>query len=357
MKNSRLKGLLNYVLEPKRGEDVLILTDRLKKPTKDWWGRRRMVGQWKTVLGEIGRETGFGVRLVEYRATYQNNKALPKTGLMGGRRVGLREQLAKAKIYIAMNSFSATKPASDIVRENGNGARFLSMARVTPAMDGAMLADYEKIGRNAETLAKRLEGAVGAEVTFSTGHRLYVDLRARPVRVDDGKCRTPGKGINFPSGEVLKVPYENAGDDALGRSLTEGELPVYDRKTGRTAVLTIRENQIVKMDGPAKRIEKLARLSRAANGRNMAELGFGLNPDARCEEEVPVIELEKSDKGCHFGFGASIHLGGKVEADIHQDFVYTSRTKIRPTVYLVYGDKSREKIMEDGRYTIRFDRA
>lgn len=355
MKKSRLKELLNYVLEPRKGEDVLILTDRLRKSTKDLRQRRRMVGQWKNVLEEIGRENGFGVRLLEYQATYQNNKALPKTGLMGGRRVGLREQFAKAKIYILMNSFSGTKPASDIVRENGNGARFLSMARVTPAMDGAMLADYEKIGRNAETLAKKLENAVGAEVAFSTGHRLYVDLRARPVRIDDGKCRTPGKGINFPSGEVFKVPYENAGDDDLGKSLTEGELPVYDRKTGKTAVLTIKENRIVKMDGPAKRIEKLVRLSRAANGNNMAELGFGLNPDARCGEEVAVIEQEKS-KGCHFGFGASIHLGGKVESDIHQDFVYTSMTKIRPAaVYLVYGDNCREKIIENGRYTIGFN--
>lgn len=355
MKKSRLKELLDYVLEPRKGEDVLVLTDRLKKPTKDWKQRGKMVHQWQNVLEEIGREKGFDVRLVEYRATYQNNKSLPKTGLMGGRRVGLREQFAKSKIYILMNSFSGTKPTSDIVRENGNEARFLSMARVTPAMDRAMLADYEKIGRNAEILAKKLDDAIGAEVLFSTGHRLYVDLRARPVRVDDGKCRTPGKGINFPSGEVFKVPYENAGDDSLGRSLTEGELPVYDRKTSRMAVLTIRENRIVKMDGPAKRIEKLARLGRAVNGCNMAEAACGLNPNARDGEDVPVIEQEKAE-GVHFGFGASIHLGGKVEADIHQDFVYTARTKIKPAVvYLVYGDKSREKIMENGRYTIGFN--
>lgn len=357
MRKKRLQGLLKRVIAPKRGERVLVITDRpgegVRVPSwkmpPDWRGLRSMAGEWLEALREMGSREGFEVKpLLDYEATYQNNKALPKTGRMDGAEVDIEEQFDGADVYIALTSYSATKPLKAAV---GNRARALSMPGVNRKMEGAMLADYEKMRRAGGVLSKKLEKAVGAEVLFSTGHKLYVDLRSdRPVLVDDGRCREAGKVINFPGGEVFKVPYEGTIEDKYGKSATEGEFPVYNKKTSEVIVCKLEENRIAGIEGGAKSPELVRLLWDASN---LAEFAFGLNEEARDGDGVPVLEREKT-LGWHGAFGDSVHLGGRVgDKNVHQDFVYTARTKIKPTISLVYGDGKREKIMEKGRYVIK----
>lgn len=351
MRKKRLQELLKRVMAPKRGERVLVLTDRPKegKPIPAWNDRRKMTLEWLDALREMGLDEGFEVKpLFEYEATYQNNKALPKTGLMDGREVDIERQLRDAEIYIALTSYSATKPLKAAV---GKRARALSMPGANRKMEGAMLADYEKIGRSSGVLSKKLEKAVGAEVLFSTGHKLYVDLRSeRPVLIDDGRCLEAGKVINFPGGEVLKAPYEGTRDDKYGSSLTEGELPIYNNKTREVIVCKLKENKVAGIKGGEKSPELVGLLWDASN---LAEFAFGLNEEARDDDGVPVLEREKTP-GWHCALGDSVHLGGMVgDKNVHQDFVYTAMTKIKPTITLVYEGGKRETIMEKGRYTIR----
>ncbi len=355
MRETRLRGLLREVIAPKPGERVLVLTDRPgegKKPIRDWQERRDMASEWLDALREMGGKGGFEVKpsLLEYEATYQNNKALPKTGRMGGREVDIDRQLGDADIYIAFTSYSATKPLKAAAVENR--ARALSMPGVNRKMEGAMLADYEKIRHSAGILAKKLEAAVGAEVLFSTGHRLYVDLRSdRPVLIDDGRCQDAGKVINFPGGEICKVPYEGVGDDKYGKSLTGGELPVYNNKTKEIIVCKLKENKIVGIEGGKKSPDLVKLLTDASN---LAEFAGGLNGEARGDDGVPVLEKEKAFGGWHGAIGDSIHLGGRVgNKNVHQDYVYTAKTKIKPTITLVYEDGKKEKIMENGSYSIK----
>ncbi len=352
MRKKRLQELLKRVMAPKRGERVLVLTDRPKegKPIPAWNDRRKMTLEWLDALSDMGRTEGFEVKpfLLEYEATYQNNKSLPKTGLMGGREVDIERQLGNADIYIALTSYSATKPLKAAAVEKR--ARALSMPGVDRKVEGAMLADYETIRRSAGVLSKKLETAVGAEVLFSTGHKLYVDLRERPVLVDDGRCLEPGKVINFPGGEVFKVPYEGTSDDKYGRSLTEGELPIYNNKTGEVIVCKLMENKVVGIEGGKKSPDLVRSLTDASN---LAEFAFGLNEEARDDDSVPVLEREKA-RGWHCALGDSVHLGGRVgDKNVHQDFVYTAKTKIKPTITLVYEGGKREMIMKKGRYTIK----
>lgn len=355
MRKKRLQELLRGVIAPKHGERVLVLTDLPKEgkpPIRAWKGRRKMALEWLDALSDMGKTEGFEVKpfLLEYEATYQNNKSLPKTGRMGGAEVDLEKQLGDADIYIALTSYSATRPLKAAAVENR--ARALSMPGVDRKMEGAMLADYEKIRRSAGILAKKLEVAVGAEVLFSTGHKLYVDLRSqeRPVLIDDGRCQDAGKVINFPGGEICKVPYEGTPDDKYGKSLTEGELPVYNNKTREVIVCKLKENKIVGIDGGEKSQDLVKLLTDASN---LAEFAGGLNEEARSDEDVPVIEKEKAIDGWHFAFGDSVHLGGKVgDKNVHKDYVYTSKTGIKPTISFVYGDGIKELIMEKGRYTI-----
>ena len=53
--------------------------------------------------------------------------------------------------------------------------------------------------------------------------------------------------------------------------------------------------------------------------RNLAELGVGTNPNARQPDNV--LEAEKIKGTVHIAIGDNIHMGGGVEADLHEDFV------------------------------------
>jgi leucyl aminopeptidase (aminopeptidase T) len=61
--------------------------------------------------------------------------------------------------------------------------------------------------------------------------------------------------------------------------------------------------------------------------RNLAELGIGTNPNARKPDNV--LEAEKIKGTVHIAIGDNIHMGGRVEADLHDDFVQP-----RPDMYL-----------------------
>jgi len=53
--------------------------------------------------------------------------------------------------------------------------------------------------------------------------------------------------------------------------------------------------------------------------RNLAELGVGTNPHA-CRPDN-ILEAEKIRGTVHLAVGDNAHMGGRVAADFHEDFV------------------------------------
>ena len=74
------------------------------------------------------------------------------------------------------------------------------------------------------------------------------------------------------------------------------------------------------------------------NRCNLGELGIGTNPKARRTDIT--IEAEKIKGTVHIGIGDNSHMGGKVVADYHQDFVVP-----RPDLFL-----DGKKVMDQGKW-------
>ncbi len=94
-------------------------------------------------------------------------------------------------------------------------------------METALSADYQELAQKCQDLFDVLDHAVGAELVFSTGEKLYIDLRNRHAKIDDGQLPADKSGarvINLPSGEVYIAPYE--GEIPGKPSLTAGRVPV-----------------------------------------------------------------------------------------------------------------------------------
>jgi leucyl aminopeptidase (aminopeptidase T) len=219
----------------------------------------------------------------------------------------------------------------------------------------------QEVARKCQVLGDKLDHAEGAMLVFSTGDQVYIDLRNRQAKHDDGHLPADKSGvrlINLPSGEAYIAPYE--GELPGQTSLTEGVIPMSFG--GIVVQLQIVENQVVKVvsdDQVANELREWFAIDPAR--RNVAELGLGCNDKAIVTGNI--LEDEKVF-GVHIAYGRSDHTGGVVGVDnfrdpanvVHQDVVYPFGVEIEVTSLIFdYKDRTREEIINDGAYTVFAD--
>ena len=345
-REERIK-LFHDVFAPKTGEKILFLVDIPRdniKDTKKWRDRREMAREWYITFKELGQKNRFSVRWVEYPATGLHNTPLHKN---------IRDLASKNNLVIAITEFSATSSLVKIAYAKNSITRCASMPGVERRMEkSAFKADYSKVKRYADAIKKFLEAAIGAEVTFSTGDKLYVDLRYRNAKSEAGECTKVGQFINLPSGEGWKAPYEATSEEIgkFGESKTEGIIPfIYN---GELVKHVVKNNRMVEVIGKGKNAEARRNfLAENDSRRNIAEFAIGCNPQAVVTGNI--LEDEKSS-GLHIGYAMSNQLGGKVESDMHDDLVFTEGCPVEATtVTLINKDGSKTNLIKDSK--LRYD--
>ena len=340
MKREAKIKMFKDLFAPKSGEKVLFLIDIPHGDILDndgWRERREMAQEWKKTFDELGVETGFTVDMLEYEATGMHNSPLPKHVV---------DAATTSHLVIAMTEYSASSSLLPISRAEGTITRCVSMPGAERRMENtAFTADYSDVKTYAVALETMLTKAIGAEILFSTGDRLYIDLRNRTAEADTGECTSPGDCINFPSGEGYIAPYEAVGDEVnkFGYSKTQGVLPVdYN---GELVTYVIEQNRIVDIVGAGKKVEEMSTFfSENETRRNIAELGVGCNPEAVITGNI----LEDEKVGLHIAYGMSTHLNGKVKSDTHLDICYSKGCPVEgTTVTLIDADGSTIELIRD----------
>jgi hypothetical protein len=332
--------MFDTVFCPGPGERVLLLVDVPREGLPDsesWTARREMAHSWYETFRTMGSETGFEVELIEYKGTGRPNAPIPGEVV---------EAAERSNLVVAMTEYSASSSLKPLCDAQGTTTRCASMPGVERRMEeSAFRADYGEVRAYARSLRRLLDQAVSGEILFSTGDRLQVDLRYRSAESDEGDCTKPGQFINFPSGEGAKVPYEAVGEEAtrLGRSETKGTLPVSH--DGEIVKYVVGDNKIIDVIGVGRKATEMRAFFAEDNTRrNVAELGIGCNPMAVVSGNV----LEDEKVGLHIAYGTSVHLGGKVLSDVHQDIVYARGCPIEATtLILVAADGSRIELISD----------
>jgi leucyl aminopeptidase (aminopeptidase T) len=339
-KEEKIK-LFNDVFAPKAGEKVLFLVDIPHdniKDNKKWADRRDMANDWFQTFKKMGEKKGFSVEILKYNATGLHNTLLSEEILNLAR---------NSDLVIAMTEFSASSSLFNISNEKNAKVRCASMPTVEKRMEEtAFKADYKQVQSYAASLEKILEKAEGANVNFSTGDHLYVDLRNRTAKREAGDCTKSGQCINFPSGESWKVPYEAAPDEneEFGESKTEGILP--QSIDGELVRYTVKNNKIVEIIGTGKKAEEMRKFfSENKTRRNIAEFAIGCNTSAVVTGNL--LEDEKCS-GLHIGYAMSTQLGGKVKSDMHEDIVFTKGCPVEASkVTLINKDGTKTEIIQN----------
>ena len=181
--------------------------------------------------------------------------------------------------------------------------------------EGAMTADYGAIRTIAERLAARLRGAEWVRVTSPAGSDITVSTLGREPRGwYTGIVRKPGEVSAFPGGEVSFPPLEGT---ANGVIVFEGVVTDLGA-IAEPIRITVRDGLAVAIDGGADASRLRALIDGVPNATNIGELGIGLNPAARVNDDI--TETKKRIGTAHLALGDNAGgYGGVVESTVHLD--------------------------------------
>jgi leucyl aminopeptidase (aminopeptidase T) len=321
----------------KPGEKILVLSD---VPTRREWKDKnqseisKMLSE--TLLGktvaEIVRDS-FPACQVDFYPYF----SLGRSGVEPPK--GMSQIMRKYQVIVAINSFSLTHTEARGGASRA-GARVATMRGAIPEMfypEGPISVDYLEVERETKFIAGFLTRAREANVVSDSGTNLTFSLKSRKGGEDTGIYVKPGKWGNLPAGEAYIAPVEGTAEGKL--VVEKGWFPnLVEEMT-----MIFRNGEVQQIGGGGKVNQMLSQIlgleSQKKRKRcNLAELGIGTNPKARRTDIT--IEAEKIKGTIHIGIGDNSHMGGKVVADYHQDFVVP-----KPDLFL-----DGEKMMEKGRW-------
>lgn len=353
-----------------------ILVDIPKQKSDDnclWQERRRIAQSWYMTLKANNCATIITeVFLIAYPAVDLNNADLPEYAYCvntlpesmdeckNGEKIKFETLFNEIPLFLAPTEHSTTAPLK--IASKKFNFRAATMPGFCEKMIPALKIDYTKVAERVNTVKKKLDIALSAEIIFKVKNKqeytMFFDLRFKTGHASHGRFPQKGSAGNFPSGEAYIVPYEGE------ESLTNGLLPVQINDD--IVIFTVKENRAVTVTGyEEKDSETLKKerkhLSREPAYGNIAELGFGVLDEFGLK---PINEILLDEKlGFHIGFGRSDHFGGNVGPKdfstikelIHLDRIYIPYTQ--PAINVVSVKLSypkehavhKEKILVNGR--------
>jgi aminopeptidase len=232
------------------------------------------------------------------------------------------EAMAAADVVLAPTSKSLTHTQAKINAKMA-GARIATMPGISLEMmgSGGISADYLSVKDTAFELKSMLDSVNEVRITTDLGTDIIFNVKGCDWRVDHGICHEPGTSSNLPAGEVFVAPKSGNGVFVVDGSM--GGIGILNSPL----TIKIEDGQATDITGESsgKLIEMID--SVGPPGRNLAELGIGINPEAHLIGNV--LEDEKVAGTVHVALGDNSAFGGDVVAGIHLDGIITG-----PTVYL-----------------------
>jgi leucyl aminopeptidase (aminopeptidase T) len=301
------KTAIYTCLGVKKGEVVLILTDTEKED----------IGK---ALFEVAQEAKAEAILVKMKPRSRHGEEPPQA---------IANMMKNADVIIAPTQYSVTHTQARKFA-NRAGARIATMPGIITKMmsSGGMTADFKEVAASVKKLAKKLEGVKSVNIQTKLGTDLTVSTEGRHWYKDTGICHKKGEFMNLPAGEVFIAPKEKT---ALGKLIIDG---AFWEKLENPVEIDVKDGFARRISGTKEIAKQVSK--RGKEGRNIAEVGIGMNPKAKIIGNV--LEDEKVMGTVHVALGDNSTFGGRVKAGIHVDGIIK-----KPT--MIADDKV---IMEDG---------
>lgn len=200
--------------------------------------------------------------------------------------------------------------------------------------NSSLQADYEEVNRICEKVYAELDEVTEIRVTTPSGTDVILEAEREFFHTDNGIIHENGDFGNLPAGEV------DGGVSNVSGTIVIDHLPFADGEEG--AVVEVRDSEVVSIKNVDSDSELEKVFEEVENSRNIAEFGFGTNPEAKLIGNL--LQDEKVLGTIHIAFGdnASYFPEGherRNTSDIHWDTVCK-----KPTVTF-----NGKKMLEDGK--------
>ncbi|MEM2106309.1 MAG: aminopeptidase [Candidatus Bathyarchaeia archaeon] len=337
-----VKKLLLESMGLREGEYVLVITDI---PTAQDWAAQNLER-----LSDMTLRNLLAKGIVEVAARSISNVnlelyAYPSVGRNSAEPgLDVSERILHTDILLAVTTYSITHTEAR-GSATSRGVRVASMPGLLPEMlypDGPIDIDYNKVASETVRVANLLSETSKLRLTSEAGTDLTMSVDGREGKCDTGIYTDPGSWGNLPAGEAYIAPVEGTGEGIV--IIERGWHP----RLIEDMAIHFRDGLVVKVEGGGDvgdSMRKFLRLnevdSMSLARRNLAEFGIGTNPKAKRIGNI--LEAEKIRGTVHIALGDNSHIGGKVKADHHQDFIIK-----RPTV-----EADGVRIMEMGKLRLR----
>lgn len=310
--------LVNQVLQVRKGETVVIVTDT---------DRPRIITQ---ALAYSAVSAGAEVVVVSMEPQQIGGQEPPAP---------VAAAMAAAQVVINQSTHSLTHTAS--VREAmKKGARIANLRNVTEEMmvTGGITADYHQVKRITEQLARLLTEADAIRMTTPEGTDFTMRSAGRKAIAQSGFVTKPGELSGLPDGEATLAPLEGVTEGVIASPYIADQLGLISDPFE----MEIRGGRISEIRGgkQAAHLKRLLEQKDEAGYNAASQFALGTNPACRI---IPnTREVGKKLGTAHIAIGDNISLGGKSKSTFHIDFVF-----LNPTVYL-----DGKCILKDGEYRI-----
>jgi len=327
-KEKLVNGVVNMLrvnMGLKDGEKVVVVNDI---PTAAEWTAKPSEKLTEVVersllakmVSEVAAE-----KLPKNHVEFFTYPSIGKHGTYPGKEV--EEKMKGSDVAIAITSYSLTHTDAR-VNTCKAGGRVASMPMFVAEMfykGGPMASDYREIDKETKKIAEWITKANEARVTSPGGTDITFSLKGRNGMVDAGIVTAKGSWGNLPSGEAYCAPVEGT---ANGKLVVE---PNWYPDLKEKMTLVFKNGSVAEIVGGGKISDEYRTMLDFSkkeepyiSRRNLAELGIGTNPNAKRPDNI--LESEKIKGTVHMAIGDNSHMGGKVSADLHQDFVIPKPT-------------------------------
>ncbi|MBZ4688516.1 MAG: aminopeptidase [Clostridia bacterium] len=300
LKQIALQTLKNC-MAVKEGEEVVVVVDSpLKKIGENFL--------------EAAKELKSEAVLVEFMPR-ENNGEEPPPAVAGAMKNG------DVLMLITSRSLSHTKARHAACKA---GARVASMPMVTEDMIKRTLAlDYAEMKETCDRYADFLTGANEVHLTTPAGTDLTFSIAGREGQSDSGILHNKGDFGNLPAGEAFIAPVEGS---AKGTIVIDGSMAGVGL-VDEPIKIKVKNGLAIEITGgeSAKKLSAIVE-KYGEKARNIAELGIGVNPQAKLTGFT--LEDEKIAGSCHIALGDNSTFGGNVSVDSHLDGVILKPTLV-----------------------------
>jgi leucyl aminopeptidase (aminopeptidase T) len=230
---------------------------------------------------------------------------------------------------VTSKSLSHTKARREASK---SGVRVASMPGIpiSTFINGGLTADYNMVNRNCKKMSDSIKDKTNIRLTSPNGTDITLRIGKYRLDIDNGFYHKPGSFGNLPAGEV---------DTAPDKGSTNGTL-VVDKmgEFGGNINIKVKNGYGIRFEGSQKLKATVIKLGK--DGRNIAEIGIGTNPNAKITGNV--LEDEKVYGTVHMALGNNVSYGGDADVPFHSDGII-----LKPTL-----EADGEVLIKDGKWMI-----